>query len=86
MTAMRTQLADDYLIPEDLRHGIYVTAWFDTELWNDSADNRRRVARSRDRQRDGRRAGLSGQEPARLRPRHPQRGRVHPAPCAKHAQ
>ena len=49
MTAMRTQLADDYLIPEDLRHGIYVTAWFDTELWNDSADNRRRVARSRDR-------------------------------------
>jgi hypothetical protein len=49
MTAMRTQLADDYLIPEELRHGIYVTAWFDTELWNDSADDRRRLARSRDR-------------------------------------
>ena len=48
MTAMRTQLADDYLIPEGLRHGIYVTAWFDTELWNDSADHRRRVARTRD--------------------------------------
>jgi len=32
-----------------LRHGIYVTAWFDTELWNDSADDRRRLARSRDR-------------------------------------
>ena len=48
MTAMRTQLADDYLIPEELRHGIYVTAWFDTELWNDSADDRRRLARSRD--------------------------------------
>jgi hypothetical protein len=48
MTAMRTQLADDYLIPEGLRHGIYVTAWFDTGLWNDSADHRRRVARTRD--------------------------------------
>lgn len=48
MMAMRTQLADDYLIPEGLRHGIYVTAWFDTELWNDSADHRRRVARTRD--------------------------------------
>ena len=40
MTAMRTQLADDYLIPEKLRHGIYVTAWFDTELWNDPDDRR----------------------------------------------
>jgi hypothetical protein len=49
MTAMRTQLADDYLIPEGLRHGIYVTAWFDTHLWNDSADDRRRTARSRNR-------------------------------------
>jgi hypothetical protein len=48
MTAMRTQLADDYLIPEGLRHGIYVTAWFDTGLWNDSADHRRRLARTRD--------------------------------------
>ena len=48
MTAMRTQLADDFLIPEELRHGIYVTAWFDTELWNDPADDRRRLARSRD--------------------------------------
>jgi hypothetical protein len=46
MTAMRTQLADDYLIPEKLRHGIYVTAWFDTELWNDP-DDRRSEARSR---------------------------------------
>ena len=46
MTAMRTQLADDYLIPEKLRHGIYVTAWFDTELWNDP-DDRRPEARSR---------------------------------------
>ena len=41
--------ADYYLIPENLRHGIYVTAWFDTELWNDPDDDRRRVARSRDR-------------------------------------
>ena len=49
MTAMRTQLADDYLIPEGLSHGIYVTAWFDTNLWNDHADDRRRTARSRDR-------------------------------------
>ena len=40
MTAMRTQLADDYLIPEKLRHGIYVTAWFDTALWNDPDDRR----------------------------------------------
>ena len=47
MTAMRTQLADDYLIPEKLRHGIYVTAWFDTELWNDPDDSRRREARRR---------------------------------------
>ena len=35
MTAMRTQLTEDYLIPEGLRHGVYVTAWFDTGLWND---------------------------------------------------
>jgi hypothetical protein len=50
MTAMRTQLAEDYLVREGLRHGIYVTAWFDTGLWNDSADRRRRLARSRDRE------------------------------------
>lgn len=49
MTAMRTQLADDYLIPENLRHGIYFTAWFDTSLWNDPNDSRRSKARSRNR-------------------------------------
>jgi hypothetical protein len=47
MTAMRTQLADDYLIPERLRHGIYVTAWYDNALWNDP-DDRYLEARSRD--------------------------------------
>lgn len=46
---MRTQLADDHLIPKGLCRGIYGTAWFDTELWNDSADDRRRTARSPDR-------------------------------------
>jgi hypothetical protein len=46
MTAMRTQLADDYLIPEKLRYGIYVTARFDLKLWNDP-DNRRAKARAR---------------------------------------
>jgi hypothetical protein len=46
---MRTQLVDDYLIPEELRDGIYLTAWFDTELWDDPADGRRQLARSRDR-------------------------------------
>lgn len=45
-TAMRTQLADDYLILAKLRHGIYVTAWFDTTMWND-AEARRGKARSR---------------------------------------
>ena len=49
MTAMRTQLANDYLVPEKLRHGVYVTAWFDTDLWNDPADTRRGAARTRDR-------------------------------------
>lgn len=46
MTAMRSQLADDYLIPDGLDHGIYVTAWFDTQLWNDDSDSRRRRATS----------------------------------------
>jgi hypothetical protein len=50
MTAMRAQLADDYLIPEGLRHGVYVTAWFDTDLWNDTSDSRRSKARSLNRE------------------------------------
>jgi hypothetical protein len=50
MTAMRTQLAEDYLIREGFRHGIYATAWFDTELWNDPADGRRALAHARDRE------------------------------------
>ncbi len=50
MTAMRTQLAEDYLIPEHLHHGIYLTAWFDIELWNDLSDHRRRQARNRNRE------------------------------------
>lgn len=37
-SAMRTQLAEDYLLPFGLRDGIYVTAWFDTSLWNDPED------------------------------------------------
>jgi hypothetical protein len=45
-TAMRTQLADDYLVPDGLSHGIYVTAWFDTRLWTDERDGRRRQALS----------------------------------------
>jgi hypothetical protein len=51
LTAMETQLADDYLLPEGLRDGLYVTAWFDVSLWNDpnGNDSNLRVARSRDR-------------------------------------
>lgn len=49
MVAMQTQLAEDYLIPDGLEHGIYVTAWFDTQLWNDSADSRHGRAAARDR-------------------------------------
>jgi NACHT domain len=49
MTAMRSQLADDYLIPDGLQYGIYVTAWFDAQLWNDESDSRRRKAASRGR-------------------------------------
>ena len=59
MTAMRTQLANDYLVPEKLRHGVYVTAWFDTDLWNDPADTRCGAARTRDR--DETAAGLASQ-------------------------
>jgi hypothetical protein len=50
MSSMRTQLVDDYLIPEDLRDGVYLTAWFDLEQWNDTEDRRLTVARSRSRQ------------------------------------
>lgn len=49
MTAMRSQLAEDYLIPDGLHYGIYVTAWFDTQLWSDENDSRRRHAASQDR-------------------------------------
>ena len=49
MTAMQTQLAEDYLLPDGLRDGIYLTAWFDTSLWNDPQDTRRARAASRDR-------------------------------------
>jgi len=49
MTAMRSQLADDYLLPEGLREGIYVTAWFDAALWNDESDPQRGRAAARDR-------------------------------------
>jgi hypothetical protein len=28
---------------------IYVTAWFDTDMWNDPADTRHRAAHTRDR-------------------------------------
>ena len=44
LNAMRTQLAEDYLAHERDTAGIYVTAWFDPDLWNDqtsSADYRR---------------------------------------------
>jgi hypothetical protein len=46
---MRTQLADDYLLPEGLRDGLYVTAWFDVNLWDDPNDGRLTTAQSRDR-------------------------------------
>jgi hypothetical protein len=49
LTAMRTQLADDYLLPEGLRDGLYVTAWFDVNLWDDPNDGRLTTAQSRDR-------------------------------------
>jgi hypothetical protein len=47
---MRTQLAMDYLLPEGLSEGIYVTAWFDVALWNDESDLRRAQAATRDRE------------------------------------
>jgi len=47
LTAMHTQLANDYLIPEKLRYGIYVTAWFDTQLWT-YPETRRVTARKRE--------------------------------------
>lgn len=49
MTAMRTQLAEDYLLRDNLSHGIYVTAWFDPRLWNDDSDSRRQQAATRAR-------------------------------------
>lgn len=49
MTAMRTQLFDDYLLIEGLTDGVYVIAWFDIDQWNDSRDTRLSIARSRSR-------------------------------------
>lgn len=50
LEAIRTQLAMDYLMPEGLTDGIYVTAWFDATLWNDESDSRRSRAAARDRE------------------------------------
>lgn len=47
---MRTQLAMDYLLPEGLSEGVYVTAWFGVDLWNDPSDSRRAQATARDRE------------------------------------
>lgn len=39
-TAMRNQLVDRYLQPQDLRHGLYVVGWFLCDKW-DAGDPRR---------------------------------------------
>jgi hypothetical protein len=40
MTAMRSQLAEEYLSPNQ-RHGIYLPVWFGPTGWEDDADRRR---------------------------------------------
>lgn len=42
MTAMRTQLAEEYLSPTH-RHGIYLPVWFGPAGWEDDADRRRKA-------------------------------------------
>ena len=49
LSAMETQLLDDYMAPEGLRDAVYLTAWFDVAVWDDTTDRRRSVAQGRDR-------------------------------------
>jgi hypothetical protein len=49
MSAMRTQLVDDYLDEASTKHGVYLVGWFPIEQWNDTDDRRRAVAARRDR-------------------------------------
>jgi hypothetical protein len=47
LTAMSTQLADQYLSPEHAI-GIYLVAWFGDENWTDATDKRRLVCQRQD--------------------------------------
>jgi hypothetical protein len=49
MTAMRDQLADDYLPEASTNHGLYVVGWFPVDQWNDTDDRRRAATIRRDR-------------------------------------
>lgn len=49
MEDLEEQLVDDYLAATGATRGVYVTAWFDAEAWDDRDDGRRRVAEKRDR-------------------------------------
>ncbi len=44
-TAMVGQLADRYLQPEDLRHGLYLVGWFDPDGWDPNDRRRQRAVR-----------------------------------------
>jgi hypothetical protein len=48
LTAMRTQLAEDYLSPSH-SHGIYLAVWFSPTGWEDPEDGRRRACSNLDR-------------------------------------
>jgi len=36
-TAMRSQLADDYMAASGLTHGLYLLGWFDSDAWESGA-------------------------------------------------
>lgn len=61
LTAMRTQLAQDYLSPTST-HGIYLPVWFGSMGWDDTADRRRQTCSKLDR--DDVIAGLRAQAEA----------------------
>jgi NACHT domain len=49
-SAMRAQLADDYLGEASTKHGVYLVGWFPVGQWNDTEDRRRSVTAQRDRE------------------------------------
>jgi len=59
LTAIRNQLANDYLPEASARHGVYVVGWYPVEQWNDPDDQRRTSTARRDR--DGTAMELKGE-------------------------